>query len=261
MAAKIEIKPIKSRNFTESEAYKRLRTNIQFSGKEMKAIAFTSSAPGDGKSEVTMRTAWSLAELGKKVLYLDADLRNSSLLAKNEIHKELRGLAHYLVGDSSIDDIIVHTQNPYLDLITIGAFPPNPSELLSQDGYKQLLAELKNIYDYIIIDTAPAGVVIDGVIACSAADGVILVIAEGTVTDKAAKLTIDGLKQAKCKIIGSILNKCGQKSGGGYGYGYGYGYDYGYGYGYGYGHREHTEGKKLFGKFSVPNIFKRGSKK
>ena len=68
MAAKIEIKPIKSRNFTESEAYKRLRTNIQFSGKEMKAIAFTSSAPGDGKSEVTMRTAWSLAELGKKVL-------------------------------------------------------------------------------------------------------------------------------------------------------------------------------------------------
>ena len=220
MSEKIDIKPRRSRNFYESEAYKKLRTNIQFSGKSMKVIAFTSNGPNEGKTEVSFRLAWSLAEIGKKTVFVDVDLRNSSLLKKYKINCELRGLAHYLVGENSLDEIIAHTQNPYFDIIPIGAFPPNPSELLSQDVYKELLAELKEKYDYVILDTPPAGLVVDGVIASSAADGVIMLLSSGDVTFKQTKATLDELSKANCKVIGCVLNKCGQKKGSAYGYGY-----------------------------------------
>ena len=80
MSVQIEVKPRKSRNFVESESYKKLRTTIQFSGKQMKAIAITSTMPNEGKTEISFKLAWSLAEMGKKTLYLDADLRNSKFL-------------------------------------------------------------------------------------------------------------------------------------------------------------------------------------
>lgn len=248
MSVKIEIKPKKSRTFLESESYKKLRTNIQFSGKNMKVIALTSTMPNEGKTEVAFRLAWSLSEMGKKTLFIDADLRNSTFLARHDVHHELKGLAHYLVGENSLEEIITETQNPMLDIIAIGAFPPNPSELLSQDIYKELIAELRERYDYVILDTPPAGLVIDGVIASAAADGSILVIHSGKITQKAAKMTISELEKANCKIIGCVLNKCGEggKSNMGYGYGYGYGGYGGYNYG-GYGHSKEFDVKSKFG--------------
>lgn len=211
MAMQIEVKPKKSRNFIESEAYKKLRTNIQFSGNHIKAVAITSIAPNDGKSEISFKLAWSLAKMDKKTIYVDADLRNSKFLIKHDIHQELKGLAHYLVGENTVEEIITKTQNTNLDIITIGAFPPNPSELLSQDIYKELIAELRERYDYIVIDTPPSGLVIDGVIASAAADGVILVLSSGTVTQKVVLALLSEFEKAKCKILGCVLNKCGRK--------------------------------------------------
>jgi len=256
MAMQIEVKPIKSKSFIESEAYKKLRTNIQFSGNQMKAIAITSVSPNDGKSEISFKLAWSLAKMDKKTIYVDADLRNSKFLIKHEIHQELKGLAHYLVGENTVDDVITKTQNPNLDIISIGAFPPNPSELLSQDIYKELISELRERYDYVVIDTPPSGLVIDGVIASAAADGVILVISSGNTTQKSALSVLSVLEKAKCKVIGCVLNKCGQKGtkamsyGGYYGYnGYGsygsYGTYGGYG---GYGHEYDYSSKTWFDK-------------
>lgn len=257
MPVQIEIKARKSRSFLESESYKKLRTNIQFSGKKMKVIALTSTVPNEGKTEISFKLAWSLAEMGKKTLFLDADLRNSKFLTKHNIHQELKGLAHYLVGENSVDEVITNTQNPNLDIISIGAFPPNPSELLSQEGYKELLAELREKYDYVIIDTPPAGLVIDGVIASAAADGVILVVSSGNITLKGAKMTLSELEKANCKVIGCVLNKCGQKSSGSFSYGSGYGYGYGSGYGYGYGGYGHSYEYAQKSRFDIIEKIKR----
>lgn len=236
MQTKINVKHIKSKTFVESESYKKLRTNIQFSGKDIKSIAFTSTYPGEGKSEVAYRAAYSMAEMGKKTIYVDADLRNSSFLNRmvEDFKGELKGLVHYLVGENSLDEIIVSTQNPNLDFIPIGAIPPNPSELLAQETFASVISELKSRYDYVIIDTPPAGYVVDGVIASKAADGVIFIVSAGNVSAKSAKATVCDLSQAGCKLIGSVLNKCSKESGTQYGYGGGYN-SYGYGYGYGYG--------------------------
>jgi len=233
MQSKVNVKHIKSKTFVESESYKKLRTNIQFSGKDMRVIAFTSSYPGEGKSEVAYRAAYSMAEMGKKTIFIDTDLRNSSFLNRitEGIKGELKGLVHCLVGENSLDEIIVSTQNPNLDFIPIGAIPPNPSELLSQDIFSEIISELKSRYDYVIMDTAPAGYVVDGVISSKAADGVIFIVESGNISAKLAKATVNELTQAGCKMIGSVLNKCTKESGGQYGYGYGYGYVYGYGYG------------------------------
>ncbi len=256
MQTKVNINHIKSKTFVESESYKKLRTNIQFSGKNIKVIAFTSTYPGEGKSEVSFRIACSLAEMGKKTIYVDADLRNSTFVSKisSDIQGELKGLVHCLVGESTLDEVIVNTQNPNLDFIPIGAFPPNPSELLSQEVYGEIVAELREKYDYVIIDTPPAGYVVDGVIASAAADGVIFLISSGNISAKEAKNTIAELNNANCKLIGCVLNKCSKKTGSEYGYGYSGGYNrYGYGYGYSRGFAGDDSSKldfvkKLFAK-------------
>ena len=152
MSAKVKVKHIKSKSFTESEAFKKLRTNIQFSGKNIKAIAFTSTYPGEGKSEVSYRIAYSIAEMGKKTVFIDSDLRNSTFNSRmiEDYQGEFKGLVHYLVGENTAEEVIVKTQNPNFDFIPIGAFPPNPSELLAQEGFSELVAELKEKYDYVM---------------------------------------------------------------------------------------------------------------
>lgn len=233
MQTKVNVKHIKSKTFTESESFKKLRTNIQFSGKNMKAIAFTSTYPGEGKSEIAYRIAYSLAEMGKKTVLIDADLRNSTFVGRivEDYQGEFKGLVHYLVGENSLDEVVVKTQNPNFDFIPIGAFPPNPSELLAQEGFGELVASLKGQYDYVIIDTPPAGYVVDGVIASKNADGVIFLVASGAVGAKAAKETVAGLNKAGCKILGCVLNKCNVKNVAGHSYESGYS-SYGYGHGY-----------------------------
>lgn len=234
MQTRVNVKHIKSKTFTESESFKKLRTNIQFSGKNMKAIAFTSTYPGEGKSEISYRVAYSLAEMGKKTIFVDSDLRNSTFTGRmvEDFQGEFKGLVHYLVGENTAEEVIVKTQNPNFDFIPIGAFPPNPSELLAQEGFAELIETLKQTYDYIIIDTPPAGYVVDGVIVANKADGVIFLMASGGVSAKAAKETVSTLSKSGCKLLGTVVNKCNRKSIAGHSYDVGYS-AYGYG-GYGY---------------------------
>ena len=136
---------------------------MQFSGKDIKTIAFTSTYPGEGKSEISYRVAYSMADMGKRTIYVDSDLRNSNFINKYvvDFKGELKGLVHCLVGECNIDDVIVQTQNPNLDFIPIGAIPPNPSELLAQEVFTEIISDLRKRYDYVIIDTPPAGYVVD----------------------------------------------------------------------------------------------------
>ena len=219
--------------FQTNEAIKMLRANIQFSGYGMKAIAMTSCRANEGKSFVSFELAKSLAELGERTLYLDCDIRNSVAQARLGVTEKLPGLSDFLVGKAQIGDILCKTDVPHLHMIFAGSLSPNPAELLSEDLFARLCDALKKNYDYIIMDTAPLGLVIDAAIIAKQCDGTIMVIKAGDTDRKQAQQVKARLEAANVRILGVVLNEAG---GGHSGYGYG-------GYGeYGYG--EKASGKK-----------------
>lgn len=194
-------------SFRANEAYKTLRTNIQFCGNDIKTICITSCIPNEGKSNVSFNLARSLAEFGKKVIFIDADLRRSVLVGKYKPDQAVIGLSHYLSGQNSIDEILYETNIDNLDIIFTGPVPPNPAELLGSDIFGELLRIFRKVYDYIIIDTPPIGSVIDSAIVAQKCDGVILVIEANAISYKLAQRAIRQLNKTKSKILGAVLNK------------------------------------------------------
>lgn len=225
-------------DFFTVEAYKILRTNIQFSGQDIKIIGVTSCKENDGKTTVSLHLARCFAELGKKVIYLDNDLRKSAVAGRNaDMPKKSPGVAEVLTGQARLDDCIFNTQYENCDLLIAGKFPPNPVELLESKYYDDLLAELSKRYDYIIVDTPPLGQVIDMAVIAPKFDGCILILGDAKTDARLAKDVITQIKKTQCRILGIVRNN---KGGGSRRYGYyksyGYGKKYGkYGYGYGYG--------------------------
>lgn len=143
------------KDYRSSEAYKTLRTNIEFSGADKKVIVFTSCIPNEGKSTVTMGLAEALAEGEKRVLFIDADLRKSVLVGRYKVTGKIKGLTHFLSGQSDAKDVIQKTQDSNLHMIFAGAIPPNPAELLNSRRFQALLASARKLYDYVIIDAPP----------------------------------------------------------------------------------------------------------
>lgn len=203
----ISISKMLKLDYRTSEAYKTLRTNIEFCGKDVKVIALTSCTPGEGKSSVSVQLAASLAEAGKKVMFIDADLRKSVLLGKLRIHQNVKGLVHLLSGQAQLADVICMTDIPSLHMIFAGPVPPNPAELLGGKYFKKLLSSLREVYDYIIIDTPPLGNVIDSAVIAQECDGAALVLSSNTISYKFAQDVKDQLEKSNCKILGVILNK------------------------------------------------------
>lgn len=239
---KITFENLKELDFKTNEAYKRVRTNITFSGEDIKAIAITSCMPNEGKTEVSFNIARSFAEDRKKTLYIDADIRKSVVLARYGVDKETKGLSHYLSGQSKdLTEIICETNIDNLDVIFTGTKSPNPAELLGSSKFERMLAKCKEDYDYIIIDCPPLGSVIDAALVAKSCDGTIMVIEADSVSYKLAQNVKKQLETADCKILGAILNKV-QSTGKGY-YGYYKGY-YGYYDSYGYGSYGEEEAKE-----------------
>ena len=118
------------KDFRSNEAYKTLRTNIEFSGADNKVIVFTSCTPNEGKSTVSLSVSSSLAEAGKKVLFIDADLRKSVLAGRHKVTGTIKGLSHFLAGQAEVGDIMYKTQKAGLVVMFAGVVPPNPAELL-----------------------------------------------------------------------------------------------------------------------------------
>ena len=172
-----------------NEAYKRLRTNVQLCGSDIKVIAITSNIPNEGKSSVAFNLAISMAESGKKVMFMDCDLRKSVLIGRYKIKSALKGLTHYLSGLNEYDEVSYETNVPNLHVIFAGPVPPNPAELLGGNKFKKLLQNLRNSYDYIILDTPPVGSVIDGVIVAQQCDGAIMVVSHAEISVKLAQNT------------------------------------------------------------------------
>lgn len=191
-----------------SEAYKSLRTNLQFCGEDKKVVAITSCTPNEGKSSVSMQLAISLAESGKRVLLVDADLRKSVMMGRTKVNQQgTKGLTHFLSGQCTIQDTICATNVKNFHLIYSGPFPPNPAELLGGKSFQTTIAALRKVYDYIIIDTPPLGSVIDSAIVAEICDGAILVIESGVISYRFAQEVKEQLEKSNCPILGVVLNK------------------------------------------------------
>jgi capsular exopolysaccharide synthesis family protein len=190
-----------------SEQYRTIRTNIQFASvdTEIKALMITSSGPGEGKSTTVANLAVVLAQQGKSVLLVDADLR------KPTVHYTFRvsnvyGLTTVLTRQGSLASVIQKTQVPDLDVLPSGPVPPNPSELLNSKAMEATLEELKGKYDYILFDTPPVLAVTDAQILANRCDGVVLVVTSGKTQNEGALKAKELLDNANAKIIGTVLN-------------------------------------------------------
>lgn len=197
--------------FQTSEAIKMLRANIQFSGYGLNTIAVTSCYANEGKSFVAFELARSLADLGERALLLDCDIRNSVLQSKLGVVERMPGLSDFLVGKAQIGDILCKTNQPHLHIIFAGSVSPNPAELLSEELFEHLCEALKKKYDYIIMDTAPLGLVIDAAIVAKQCDGTIFVIKAGNTERKQALQIKARLEAARIRILGVVLNEVEEK--------------------------------------------------
>lgn len=212
----------------EREIYRTLRTNIEFTGIENRVIAVTSCAPNDGKSTVAYELASAFAENGKKTLLIDADLRKSVLLNRLGIQEKIKGLSHVLSGQCSINDTICATNKTNLYMIPAGVFPTNPTELLGNDRFSKLIQAVKDVFQYVIIDTPPIGNVIDAAVVAKKCDGTVLVVKSDAISRAEAKSAVEQIRSSNDNILGVVLNKVDVKSNGYYGK-YGKYKEYGYG--------------------------------
>ncbi|MCI8956768.1 MAG: CpsD/CapB family tyrosine-protein kinase [Eubacterium sp.] len=234
MLLNVNLDKISDLDFKTKEAYKTLRTNVQFCGDDVKVISITSCVPNEGKSMVSFNLAVSIAETGKKVLFVDADLRKSVLIGRYKINKAIKGLTQYLSGVEELDSVKYTTNVENLDMILSGPVPPNPAELLNNEKFTALVEITKKEYDYVVIDTPPIGQVIDPAIVAQQTDGVICLVSQANVSYKYAQKQIEQLKRSGCRILGAVLNKVDPEGKGSYYGGY-YGKYYKGKYGYGYG--------------------------
>lgn len=242
---KINIENAQQDNYQVRESYRNLRTNIFLSGKDTKVVMFTSCGPNEGKSTVTMNLASSIADGGKKVLFIDCDLRKSVLVGRYRVKKGIKGLTHFLSGQNTLEEVIYSTNVENMDVILAGPVPPNPAELLDSPLFKDTVKEMREKYDYVIIDTPPLGSVIDAAIVATVSDGAVLVIAANQVSYKFAQNVMEQLKKTKIKIIGSVLNKVDLSENGYYGKHYGKYYGKYYGSYYGNYHSEQSPDKSF----------------
>ena len=202
--------PRKSDYFYE-EAIKTLRTNIQFSGIDIKTIVLTSCYPNEGKSDVTVQLALESGKMGKKVLVVDADIRKSAYVSRYQIKERISGLSQYLSGQVKVRDIIYQTNFAHLDIIFAGPMAPNPSELLAQEAFEMLIRSVREIYDYVLIDTPPIASLTDAAITAKLSDGAILVIESERVSHKVAAKAKEQLEMSGCRLLGAVLNKVDTK--------------------------------------------------
>lgn len=189
------------------EYYNAIRTNIQFSGPNLKITAVTSVQPGEGKSTTSTNLAISLASVGFKTLLIDADTRNSVLSGTFKSNEPYKGLSNFLAGNASWQETICETSVANLQVIPSGPVPPNPTSLLQNAIFVDLLATCREQFDYVIIDTPPIGLVIDPVIIAHYADASLLVTAAGGIKRRFVAKAVEQLEQSGSQFLGVVLNK------------------------------------------------------
>lgn len=215
------------------EAFRSLGTALQFSTDTglPKTLFVTSSGPSEGKSVTSIAIARHFAQLGLKVLIIDADLRKPSLHTKLGLDNSI-GLSNYLTGVCSPPEALLQTDYPNLAFMPSGPLPPNAADLLSSPRLLSLMSVGLEVFDLIVIDGPPVMGFADAPLVSSAASGTVLVVAAGQVRRGMIRDAVRRLQFARGHLVGCVMTKFNAASAG---YGYGYGYSNGYGYGYGDG--------------------------
>lgn len=206
-----------------SEAYRAIRTNLQFAAagdKKVKTIVFTSALPSEGKSTTDTNLAIVMGQDNKRVLLVDCDLRRPVMHRRFGLPN--RGLTNCFADDLKLADVIQHDIYPNLDVVTSGPIPPNPAELLGSPKMQELLQGVEDDYDYILLDLPPILVVTDAAVVGSQADGVILVVGSGDISPDEARQAKALLEKGNVNILGVVLNKVPQRHQGSYYYYYYY---------------------------------------
>lgn len=189
------------------EYYNSIRTNIQFSGRDLKVITLTSAQPGEGKSTTATNLAISFAKAGFRTLLIDADTRNSVMSGTFKSKERYQGLTSFLSGNAELSDIICDTNIDNLMIIPAGQVPPNPTSLIQNDNFKAMIEIVRGLYDYVIIDTPPLGLVIDAAILAHYSDASLLVVKAGADKRRTVTKLKEQLEQSGSAFLGVILNK------------------------------------------------------
>lgn len=205
-----------------SEAYRAIRTNLQFAGagKQLKTLVFTSAIPGEGKSTTVANLAIAMGQDDKKILLIDCDMR------KPVVHRRFgllnRGLSNCFAEDLPLKEVIQADVFPNLDVVTSGPVPPNPAELLGSKKMEALLQEAAETYDYVFLDMPPVLAVTDAALMSSRVDGTVIILGSGDISPDEGKQAQSVLEKVHANILGVILNKVPQHHKSGYYYYYYY---------------------------------------
>lgn len=232
-----------------SESFRAIRSSLQFLYKKQnidgsKTLMLTSSVSGEGKTFCSLNIATVFALSEKKTIILGLDLRKPKIFDDFNVENEL-GVVNFLIGQKSLEEVIQKTHIPYLDVITSGPIPPNPSELILGDSMREMMEQLKKKYDYIILDTPPVGLVSDALELSQFCDVTLYVIRQNFTKKEMLTLLNNRTKRGELINVSIIFNGYENKAKYGVGYGYGYGYSYGYGSGY----YQEEEPKEFFAKW------------
>ena len=189
------------------EYYNALRTNIQLSGNNLQVISITSVKPGEGKSTTSTNIAWAFARAGYKTLLVDADIRNSVMSGVFKSREKITGLTEFLSGTTDLSHGLCDTNVENLFVVQAGSISPNPTALLQSENFSTMIDTLRKYFDYIIVDTAPIGIVIDAAIITQKCDASVLVTAAGEANRKDVQKAKGQLEQTNKPFLGVVLNK------------------------------------------------------
>ena len=189
------------------EHYNALRTNIQLSGDDLKVLSISSVKPGEGKSTTSTNIAWAFARAGYKTLLVDADIRNSVMSGVFKSREKITGLTDFLAGTADLSNGLCDTNIENLFVIQAGPVSPNPTALLQSENFATMIDTLRKYFDYVIVDTAPIGMVIDAAIIAQKCDASILVTAAGETKRRDILKAKEQLEQTGTSFLGVVLNK------------------------------------------------------
>jgi capsular exopolysaccharide synthesis family protein len=229
-------------NSLAAEAFRNIRTNLQYAnvGSNHKTFLVTSFSPGEGKTFTSINLATTLAKSGKKTVILELDLHKPKVYKNLGVLAPQKGITTYITKQSTIEEIVKESDIKDLYCIFAGPIPPNPSEFVLSERLKDIIYYAKDNFDYVIIDSPPAGLLSDSIFLMQFADSTLFVLNANTSTKRTVNFVHEVRDNNNLQNILFILNGIRNMGKRYYykGYGYSYGYGYGYGYGKGYGYRK-----------------------
>lgn len=193
---------------TNAEVFRNLRTNVFFAEVDhpLRTIVMTSTCGGEGKSTILSNYAVTLADMGKRVVLVDCDLRKP-MLGKLFDKTTKRGLTNVLIGDKSLEESLYVTEVDRLTLLDSGPLPPNPSELMGSTVMQKLLNELKKQFEYVLVDTPPVGIVTDAMMLKEVADGYILTVEIDRLDKRELEQSVETIRKSQTYFVGTVINK------------------------------------------------------